>query len=251
MNMIRSALSRVAWVGRTASMVLGLALVMALVVGVATAALAGTGIGAPFNLGKINTVNRISQLVGAPDNAMLRVDNNSAATNATALDLQVEPGHAPMRVNSSTQVPNLNADKLDGKDFRAFGAAEVIDGSGPLPREATFTSKGGTLIVTAYGSGFRSTGASLTYGPIGMEVLFDGQMAGAASIFANQRDVHQAFVPDPIVLENIPAGEHTIGLQALYGDGYCNVSGKEDPRYFCTSTDHADRFKVLVTEIPD
>jgi hypothetical protein len=91
------------------------------VLGVATTALAGTGVGATFNLGNLNTVNQISRLVGSTDAPMLRVDNNSAGTNATALDLQVEPGHAPMRVNSSTQVANLNADQLDGKHSSAFG----------------------------------------------------------------------------------------------------------------------------------
>jgi hypothetical protein len=77
----------------------GLAVILALVLGVATAALAGTGVGATFNLGRLNTVNQISRLVGSTDNPMLRVDNNSAGTNATALDLQVEAGHAPMSVN--------------------------------------------------------------------------------------------------------------------------------------------------------
>jgi hypothetical protein len=37
-----------------------------------------------------------------------------------ALDLQVEPGKAPIKVNSGTKVTNLNADKVDGKDSTAF-----------------------------------------------------------------------------------------------------------------------------------
>ena len=41
--MIRSAASKVAWVGRTASMVFGLALVLALVLGVASMALGDNG----------------------------------------------------------------------------------------------------------------------------------------------------------------------------------------------------------------
>jgi hypothetical protein len=41
--MLRTAASKIAWVGRTASMVIGLALVMALVFGVATMALGATG----------------------------------------------------------------------------------------------------------------------------------------------------------------------------------------------------------------
>jgi hypothetical protein len=45
----------------------GLAVIMALVLSMASAALAGTGVGANFNLGKTNTVNRLSQLVGSTD----------------------------------------------------------------------------------------------------------------------------------------------------------------------------------------
>jgi hypothetical protein len=118
--MLRSAVSKVMWVGRATVFLVGLAVVLAMVLGVATAALAGTGVGATFNLGKLNTVNQLSRLVGSTDNAMLRVDNNNAGTNATALDLQVEAGHTPMKVNSSTQVLGLNADLLDDKSASAF-----------------------------------------------------------------------------------------------------------------------------------
>src|ERR687885_868527 len=114
--MIRSAASKVMWVGRATVFLVGLIVVLAVVLGLASAALAGTGVGAPFNLGKTNTVNRLSQLVGSTDNPMLRVDNNNTGTGATALNLQVEAGHAPMSVNSATQVANLNADQVDDKD---------------------------------------------------------------------------------------------------------------------------------------
>lgn len=106
------------WVGRATVFLVGLAVVL----GITSAALAGTGVGDTFNLGRINTVNRISRLVGSPDNAMLRVSNNDAGTNATALDLQVEPGHAPMKVNSSSQVSNLNADLVDRRSASSFVA---------------------------------------------------------------------------------------------------------------------------------
>lgn len=119
---MRTAASKVMWVGRATVFLVGLAVILALVVGLATAALAGTGVGATFNLGQLNTVNRISQLVGATDNALLRVDNNNAGTNATALDLRVEPGRTPMKVNSSTQVSNLNADLVDGRSASSFVA---------------------------------------------------------------------------------------------------------------------------------
>jgi hypothetical protein len=46
----------------------------------------GHGVGAVFNLGKTNTVDAISKLVGSMTSSMLMVDNNGAGT---ALDLKV------------------------------------------------------------------------------------------------------------------------------------------------------------------
>jgi hypothetical protein len=114
--------------GRATVFVAGLAVVLALVLGVATTALAGTGVGATFNLGKVNSVGALSTLVGTTASSMLKVDNNGAGT---ALDLQVGPSTtppadkaaAPMTVDSQAKVANLNADELDGKDASAFANA--------------------------------------------------------------------------------------------------------------------------------
>lgn len=114
--MLRSVASKVAWVGRTASMVFGLALVLALVFGVAAMALAAVP-GDPFKLGQVNRIDdALTTLIGSRSGAMMAIDNDSTATNARALDLRVEPGRMPMAVNSATKVTNLNADKLDGID---------------------------------------------------------------------------------------------------------------------------------------
>ena len=133
--MTRSIFSKVIWVGRATVFVVGLAVILALTVGLATTALAGTGVGARFQLGQTNTVNAITKLVGSVAGPSLQIDNNSTNANATALDLQVEAGKAPMKVNSESKVANLNADKLDGLDSGAFlGAngtaanAEKLDG---------------------------------------------------------------------------------------------------------------------------
>ncbi len=153
--MIRSALGKVAWVGRTASMVFGLALVLALVVGVGSTALAHTGVDTKlFHLGHNNPVAALSKLTGNLTSAVFQVTNTSTAnttqnataigatnnsvsspamraTNAgygTALELNVACNPfasacfkpAPMKVNSETKVANLNADQLDGQDSTAF-----------------------------------------------------------------------------------------------------------------------------------
>jgi hypothetical protein len=115
-GVFRNVASKVMWVGRTASMVFGLALVMALVLGVAATAWSATG--ENFILGKGNVATAITRLTGAEgvDGPMLRIRNNNADPNDTALRLWVQTGEAPMRVNSDTKVANLNADMVDGTD---------------------------------------------------------------------------------------------------------------------------------------
>jgi hypothetical protein len=175
-----------------------LGLICALVGGVATVALGGSGIGAVFNLGQTNTVNAQSQLNGnTAGTAQLQVNNasNSAgsiavhalnASNAAAVigessstgtgvygtstngfgvlassasettaalkaqnsgggtagSFVVNSGVAPLKVNSTTKVSNLNADQLDGLD------------STQLQRRVSGTCAAGTAVrvVNADGS---------------------------------------------------------------------------------------------------
>jgi hypothetical protein len=124
--MIRSVTSKVMWVGRATVFLVGLALILALTVGVISTALAGTGVGARFDLGKTNTVNAVSKLVGSVAGPSLLIDNNSTNSAATALDLQVEAGKTPMKVNSAAKVANLNADKLDGMDASQLGGLSGV-----------------------------------------------------------------------------------------------------------------------------
>src|SRR5215212_7810267 len=114
--MLRSAAGKVMWVGRATVFVVGLAVILALLFGVASAALAGTGVGATFNLGKTNTVNAISKLVGSTASSMLVVDNNGTGS---ALSLQVGSAQAPLTVKAT----NLNADKLDDREASTFADA--------------------------------------------------------------------------------------------------------------------------------
>ena len=113
---MRSIFFRVMWVGRATVFTVGLAVTLALMLGVATVALAAVP-GDPFKLGRINTINTISTLVGSASTSMLRIDNNGSGA---ALDLRVQPGKAPMKVDSDVQVANLNADRLDGNSAEDF-----------------------------------------------------------------------------------------------------------------------------------
>ena len=186
--MIRSAASKVMWVGRATVFLVGLAVVLAVVLGLASAALAGTGVGATFNLGKTNTVNRLTQLVGSTDNPMLRVTNKSAGTDATALTLQVQPGHAPMRVNSSTQVAGLNVDQVDGQDVAQIGVngiqrVEAASAENSVSsKQATASCPAGKVLV---GTGFDIFGGKSGTSPDQQtDVMMDFVIPGSTSVTA-------------------------------------------------------------------
>jgi hypothetical protein len=251
--MIRSVASKVAWVGRTASMVFGLALVLALVLGVASMALGANG--QAWILGQANVATAITSLggTGGVNGPMVRITNNDADANDTALDLRVQSGEAPMRVNSATKVASLNADRLDGKDFGAFNAVEVFDHrSGPLPLESTFTSEGGTLIFFASGTGFRDSDNTRFAGAIAMNLVIDtGSViyTEQQSITINEQDHREPVVSEANVFAGLPAGEHTVRLTPAYGSD-CNTDSERFTTY-CTSTSTNDRFSVTVLEIPD
>jgi hypothetical protein len=116
-----SVVKKVMFVGRATVFMVGLAVILALTVGVASAAFGANG--GNFILGQTNAATAITRLAGAAGVAgpSLQIDNNSTNAAATALDLQVEAGKAPMKVNSDTQVANLNADKVDGKSAGEIG----------------------------------------------------------------------------------------------------------------------------------
>lgn len=151
-----------------------------------TAALAGTGPGANFNLGKINTVNATSTLTGSATGSLLKIPNtgtgagaqaiNASSAGATAATIRanntgggpaaefdVAAGHAPFTVNSATEVANLNAATLQGTvpaDFYAAGStvanSSALGGQPPsfyLPATGTAVNSAdlGGLPASAYG----------------------------------------------------------------------------------------------------
>ena len=114
-----------------------------------------------------------------------------------------------------------------------FGAKEVINANGALPHQGTYKkrSKGGTLIVSAAGSGFSNTDAKT----IGMTVEVNGKTVGTAQVFTNEKLSHKAFVPVFAVVNKVPKGSVTIALKPLNAD---------------TQTDQNDFFRVTVEEQP-
>src|SRR5215216_4411472 len=225
--MIKSTLGKVMWVGRATVFLMGLALMLALVVGMASTAFGANADN--FILGSLNnTASAITKLTGTVGGGpALQVSNPSTATGSTALDLQVATGKAPMKVNRTTKVANLNADKVDGKDSSTFAplaqfeSKEVMFRGGPLPQVSNpFTSHGGTLVVTASGSGFRSSANTRFEGKIGMWVTLlnsTGSGSGARmGVYTNERDSHKAFVSGQLVFQDRPPGTYTVKLEPAW-----------------------------------
>ncbi len=144
--MLRIVTGKAMRVGRATVFLMGLALMLALVFGMVSTAFGANG--GNFILGSVNnTATAITRLTGNVDGGpALRISNPSTAAGSTALDLQVETGKAPMKVNSGTKVVNLNADKVDGKDSMALGVTMKTE------HESTgdVTTTGGCTSFTAW-----------------------------------------------------------------------------------------------------
>ncbi len=156
--MTKTIFKKVMFVGRATVFMVGLAVILALTVGVAGAAFGANG--GNFILGQTNAATAITKLAGSAGVAgpSLQIDNNSTDAAATALDLQVEPGKAPMKVNSGAQVANLNADKVDGKDANQMVRVASFTGRSPLANGTSGTVA--TTTINAPAPGFLVIDAS-------------------------------------------------------------------------------------------
>jgi hypothetical protein len=113
---MKNVLSGILRLGKGTATLIGVTVMLAFAVGLASTALASVP-GDPFKLGRLNSIDHITRLVGSASDAMLRIDNEGSGT---ALDLRVEPGEAPMTVDSDKKVADLNADEVDGKSADDF-----------------------------------------------------------------------------------------------------------------------------------
>ena len=123
--MAKRMVGGVARAGRAAVSVVGLAVVLSLVLGAASAAMGATG--GNFILGKANAANAAnaaSKLTASIAGPALALVNNSTDAAATALNISVAEGKAPLKVNASAgTATGLSADELDGKDSTDFANA--------------------------------------------------------------------------------------------------------------------------------
>jgi hypothetical protein len=132
---LRATASKVMWVGRATVFMVGFAVILALLFGVASTALGANG--GNFILGQNNTASLLTRLTGqVPGGAALQVVNTRTEPGSRGLQVSVAQNRPPIQVNATAgKATNLNADKLDGKseaDFYAAGSkvadSELLDG---------------------------------------------------------------------------------------------------------------------------
>lgn len=114
--MAKSVVGRVMWVGRATVFLVGLAVILALVLGVASAAFGANG--GNFILGVINSASDTTRLSGnVSGGPALHVTNPRTGAGSRALQLNVAENRPPIQVNATAgKAINLDADELDGKD---------------------------------------------------------------------------------------------------------------------------------------
>jgi hypothetical protein len=151
---MQTAVNKAIRVGRATMLAIGVGVVLALVLGFATVALAAVP-GDPFKLGMVNIIsNATTALKGtAPDGGailqlqrdsgkgpVLDIKNTNLASNSRGVNIEVAPGQVPITVvPGAGKASNLNVDQLDGKDQQDFlsasrvyrvGTPQPVDGPG-------------------------------------------------------------------------------------------------------------------------
>jgi hypothetical protein len=132
MKVTKGAFGRLWRLTRATSIVVGLAVMVALVGGVVSLALAKP----PADGGTPPGGETAAAILKGVENTATTVTTLINSGTGAALNLVVQPGNPPLTVNSETVVDHLNADKVDGKDSTAFVSAtngkapdsELLDG---------------------------------------------------------------------------------------------------------------------------
>lgn len=189
--MLRSAVSKALWVGWIASALFGLALVLGLLFGAASMAFGANG--GNFILGQNNNASLLTRLTGNVNGSAMQIVNNNADGNDTALNLSVQPGEAPMRVNSSTQVANLNADLVDGRSAASFVANSTYRLGQGQERAGNELSDGSKVLRQSCLAGDRL----LSGGPASVNAASDVLDSFAADTITWQARINDSAVAEP------------------------------------------------------
>lgn len=187
--MIRSAAGKIAWMARATTVVVGLAIMLALVAGVASAAFGANG--GNFILGVLNKATDKTQLNGnVSGGPALQVNNNSSTGGSRALQLGVAQNRPPLVVNANAgKAVNLNADKLDGQEGSAFlGANQKAADSELLDGKDSTQFAPHVLFARVFSNGSLDTGnsshaeSSFRSGPGVYVVNFDRNIGSEACV---------------------------------------------------------------------
>jgi hypothetical protein len=215
--MAKGIISKAARVGRATIFSVGIAAILAVVLGVATTATAADG--SSFLLGKSNVAKQVSTLI-----------NKGAGA---ALGLKVEPRQAPLTVNPEAgTATNLSADELDGKDsdqilpiVRAekdpspFNADTVTGMSAETNSVSIDAPVDGILVIS---------GNVWLYNPsnevqsFSTRIRLDG--SEEAHLDASNVPANRSSGLSPNVTLPVDAGQHTVTLDAVRAGGSSNWS---------------------------
>jgi hypothetical protein len=143
---MKKVAGQVMFLGRAMVFAVGLAVILAVVLGLASSALAANG--KPFLLGKFNVATKVSTLV-----------NKGVGP---ALGLKVGADQAPLTVNPEAgTATNLSADELDGKDAGAFlGRSEKAASAATADDANTLDGVDSAAFARTTSEQWRAVGAS-------------------------------------------------------------------------------------------
>ena len=216
------------------------AMVVALVaLAVALSGTAYAATGGNFVLGKVNTAGHVSTLTNSAGAALTLKSGDTGVP----LTLTAPSGAAPLSVNSTARVTNLNADLLDGTN--AAGLTSTAVGSdqfeGPLPHTVdTFQMTGNLSLISVSGSAYSTSGGTF----LEIEVLAcPGAVAsctsstsgavglGTGTTFTNEANSHKTI--SFVYPFSLPAGTYTLAVVPLVS----------------TTTDNGDFFNLNVVSL--
>lgn len=197
------------------------ALIVGLVLLMATDYVAMAATGKPLILGKVNKAGKTTTV---------------KATNGPALKLTTKAGQPPLAVNRNTKVANLNADLLDGKSAESFGVrtrvyTATVNENNSLGFAVTTTSvAAGNYLVTL--TGFLDVPANsymqCTVGPESSTTYFIDQWingnsqgvvtlnaAGVASTSTSEPWQVQCFSEDPGTIASFNGSPVRLSLTSI------------------------------------
>lgn len=192
MKLMKATLRRLWRLTRATSIVVGLAVMVALVAGIASLAVAkppaGGEAAATILKGVRNTATAVTTLINSGTGA--------------ALSLQVQPGEPPLTVNPEADTAtNLSADEVDGKDASAFVSAT----NGKAPDSELLDGKDSTEFL---GASAKAADSDKLDG----KDSTDFAPASTPTAFAAKTD--SVTIPDDgsvvVVSKNVPAGSYAI-----------------------------------------